>query len=411
MRKAIALLTILLASILVLIGAAASLFAQSNNQQAKTIPNADLPRSPRPSLLQKLQNEPDELTDSEKQEYIDILYDYYRVSTTLEQQLVELGNPINYRLDMPPFRGIHQIDDTDLDLFAILMFQVNQARRLLKAVEESDPIVPNFHIAEIHRNMFNVAKRSDSVVFELKREIMELNRKLKIAEFEKDKNDIYKELLDNSENAIYQLRTIMKKYTIPVWGLSVGAAKNFYSEYENASFLAPSVGIYLNPTTILGVPDIFDIWVDYSYSTDKIASANVAPATTMEHNLATASAGLNLHFPVSKYIKQFNLFDFYIKAGVGWFWMIDKIPNKPNPYFYTNIWYGHTYKVELELVNLTSKFPVALYCAYSWKSVDKNLTYITNQNFNVDLEYKKFNSINAGFKFFITTYTPFNRER
>jgi hypothetical protein len=416
MQRTIAFITILLASTSILLVSTSLLIAQTTRQQAKTIPKVDLPRTPRNSLVQKLQNDPDELTDSERQEYLDILYDYHRVSTILEQQLIELGNPFNSRLEMPPFRGINQIDDTDLNLYNVLMIQINQANRLFRRVEDTDPIVPNIRIAEMEQNILNIAKRSDSVTLELKWEIVELNKKLRKTQFEKDQNDIYRELFARSEDAIYQLKTILKKYTIPVWGVSVAGATNIYKNQEknrdNSLVLSPSVGLYINPTTIIGMPDIFDIWLDYSNYIDKIVT-NSNPEISMEHNFKCVSTGLNLHIAVSRFIKHFDLFDFYIKGGAGWFWLLDGIPNKPNEFYYTNLWSGYAYRVELELVNLTTKFPIAVYCNYSWKIIERNLAYIenANANLNVDLNNKRFNSVNAGLKFFITTHTPIDRER
>jgi len=382
----------------------------NSTKTSKLVPKADLPKEPNNAFLQKLQNDPDELTDAEKQEFVNLLYDFYRVSTILSQQLDDVGKPTRTRLEAPPITGINQIEDAeDLDLTATLRRQIEQARRLTREIESIDLPVSNLKIEELQNNIIAITRRCDSTNFSLRQQINELNQQLEESKLDEMKNDSYKKLYYDCKATIQNRNGQINRYTVPTVSVYAGATTNVFSDKNYSSIFAPNIGVSMNPSSLLGIPDMLDIWGEYSNPTVKVTSWRhyydyQHYYQTVEHNLNNITAGINLRFSLSRY---FNIepFNWIIKGGVGHFWMVDKMPNS---HWTTNIWQGHLYRIETEVINLASQFPIGIYASYSFMKTYNNL--ISNNVNNFDFDNKKFGTLNFGLKFFIASHSPLSKK-
>ena len=407
MRKIIALFTFFVFSV--------NLSAQINQENAQTnstnplkvIPNAQLPQEPHPNFWLLLQNEPDELTDDQKQEYLTLLWDFYRVSDALQQQLNQLGSPARTRLEAPPIRGINQIEDVDLDLVATLRTQIQQARNLIRQVENIDLPLSNRREEALRNQVVAISKQASNSNFELQKQIIELNEKLQQSKLEALQNQSYQELFLNSQETIRNIHGLKNRHTVPTLAVTVGAAANIFYDDKYSPLLAPSIGINFNPSAILGMIDIFDVWADYSNPNVKVENYHWNYGFgnyTVEHSLNNLSAGVNLRFKLSEYfnIKTVN---WLLKGGVGCLWMFDKMPNT---HFTSNTWQGYLFRVETEVLNFSSQLPIGIYASYSFNKTQSNLT--SNNVNNWDFNRQKFGTLNLGLKFFILAHSPLNKK-
>jgi hypothetical protein len=349
---------------------------QNSAKTVKVIPKVDLPKEPHNAFWQKLQLEPDELTDAEKQEFIDLLYDFYRAATILSQQLEDVGKPTRIRLEVPPITGINQIEDAeDLDLTMVLRRQIEQAKRLKREIETIEQPASNLKIEELQNHILDITRICDSTIYDLK-------KKLNSSQLNEMENENYKGLYFHSRAIVEQLRGQINNYTIPTISLYVGATTNiFYLNNNYSSLFAPSIGLNINPTPFLGIPDFMDIWVDYSNNIVKVED----DFQDYEHNLNNIAAGLNPHFSITKCF-NIELFNWSLKAGGGYYWAVDKIYNST---ISPNIWQGYVGRVETEINNLATRFPIGVYVSYSIMKIYKNLAVIDETN-NLNFENKKF---------------------
>jgi hypothetical protein len=380
----------------------------NSTRASKLTPKADLPKEPNNAFLQKLQNDPDELTDAEKQEFVNLLYDFYRVSSILSQQLDEVGKPTRNRLEAPPITGINQIEDAeDLDLTMALRRQIEQARRLTREVESIDLPVSNLKIEELQNNIIAISRQCDSTNFSLKQQINELNQQLEESQLNEMKNESYKELYYGCKATIRNHKGQINRSTVPALSVYAGATTNIFNDERYSSTFAPSIGMSVSPSSFLGIPDIIDVWAEYSSPTAKIKNHYGYYDTdyyTIEHNLSNIATGINLRFSLSQY---FNIesFNWILKGGVGHFWMVDKMPNSN---YTTNIWQGCLYRVETEVINFASQFPIGVYASYSLMKTYSNL--ISNNVNNFDFDNRKFGTLNFGLKFFISAHSPLSEK-
>ena len=372
-----------------------------NNRSTKPTPRVDLPKMPHPAFWQRLQDDPEELSDIDKIEFSTILHEFYRTSEILSQQLDELGRPTKIRLEAPRIRGIDQLDDADdLDLVAILRAQIEQARRLTREVESIEQPAVNLKNQELQNKNLELKREWDSTNHSFRQEINELKKQLENSKLNEMENENFKELFFSCQKTIQQIRLERNHYTVPTLSFYVGTAlsTNIFTESDVTSIFAHSLGVNFNPTTFLGIPDYIDVWLDYSNLTVNFASA-------YEHDLNNISAGINLRlFSISNYLKTTS-FNWIVKAGAGYLLSLDKIPN--NSHLNSNIWQGWLWKVETEIFNLAKKFPIGVYASYSRMNIDKHLAIYknleaTSGTMNMDLNHKKLGTINFGLKFFIS---------
>jgi hypothetical protein len=342
------------------------------------VPVVDLPTKPTKQLMSKLNNNTDL--------YVEKVLNYYTASVCYEAQLNLMGIKPTKEVIAPTLEQLSKPSQK------VLQFQWKQASDLHKQIASIEVTAENPNIAAFRSN-----------IYELQVELAKLradSAKLSLALKELD---IYPELYENTLYTINKFKEQVNRYTIPTLGVSVGATTLLFSDDMVGSTAGVNLGLVFNPTPLLGIGNFFDVWFDYSNPNIKTNHySNYGNLETLTHNTNILSLGANIVLPLSK-IFEVEKYYWTIKGGAGYYWIDDKTPNT---IVNNNLWKGVVLKVEMEFVNLASRFPFGVYASATFNHTNADLTldhpdYYYYYN-NIAFGNKWFNSLNAGLRFYLT---------
>ena len=368
MRKIVASLTFLLIFSI-------SLFS------ANVVPVVNLPAKPTKQLMSRL-NKNAEL-------FADKVISYYAVAVCYEAQLNLMG--------IKPVRELVAPTTDQLSKPSLKTLQTHwqQAAILHRQVAGVEVTADNPRTEVLRGNVFEL----QSELSNLKVKNTELELKLKELE-------IYPELYDLSRKSVDGFKEQINRHTIPTLGISTGVTTLLFSDDRINANAGVEVGLVFNPTPLLGIPNFFDIWFDYSTPDIKAHHSGYFYDNyydeTMVHNTNVLSLGANLVLPLSR-ILDIEKYAWNLKGGVGYYWIDDKVPNT---YLESNLWKGVMFKVEMEFINLTTRFPFGLYASATFNQTNAGLM-LNSPNYyyqpdGIDFGKKWFNSLNAGLRFYLT---------
>lgn len=347
---------------------------------ANQIPIRELPAKPSKELKDT------KLTSCK--EFMASVLDCYAASVSYAAQLELLGKKLTRSLAVPSYERIKDNDRSLLDE------QWKQASELYNTVKAQDVVLPNKQIDEYRKLEYKLRQVTGRLVEKINEKDLEI-----------ETNAQYKNLYEQSLLKFDELRGTINNTTIPTLGVSVGAAFYFLPHDDATTAFSPYVGVYLNPATMLGVPDVINFWVDYTVPRFQFYSypgAGITEAT--EHNGSMVSLGLLANLPVAKWFgaEQWSI---NLKPGAGYYWMADKIPNSNISVF---LWKGLVLKGELEYVNYATNFPFGVYASVTGNQTDRNLIIPSSLDalYNVDFGNKWIVSLNFGLRFFLTGTNP-----
>jgi hypothetical protein len=380
MRKAIAILTILLIS-------ATNLLAENpqelNERKKKVLPVIALPAKPTKQVM------------ANRNVYFSTILEYYEATIAYKAQLELLGKAPNIKIIAPTFSQFSKPNQK------FVQNQWRQAENLYNQIRNTDVLVANEKDENLREQLNYVKSERIKIQNELEKCKLELQEK---EFYEKHYENFYNSAMKNLDF----LQNQLTNNTIPTLGIGIGGTTFLYHDEKFTSEAALNFSIYLNPAQLLGI-DFLDFWFDYSNSAFKIKTDDeyyYYPQAT-EYKDYTFSAGVNLNLPLSKLL-DFEKYYWGIKAGAGYYWKDVSLPNAVdilNAGSSEINWNGAVIRLETELANFATSFPFGIYASYSFMKTNKELN-LYGYNNDINLNDKWIGSVNVGLRFFLTGFSP-----
>jgi hypothetical protein len=348
------------------------LFAQNQ------VPVVDLPPAPN-----SIVTDPDEDQYSNT-DVVNTILDYYQTAVAYQTQLQLKGVRLDRRIVRPRVDLI--INDPAQEVIeAMLTQQWEQVKYFYNELQR----VPSSAINEKLNQM-------QKLIYDLEEKLLADDSVMMALSLKNSQNSKYEGLFKDALAGLETGRGEANHCTVPSIGLSAGAQVIVPDVADLTVGGSPYISLYINPTSMLGMPNILDFWLDYS--NPRFTVHYTAAASDLTHNGTLMSVGLNARILPISYLLNIKNFAWDIKAGLGWFWMVDDVNNST---IASDVWNGCQIKLETSVNNFATKLPFGIFASYSFMHINNTLTAGTLSQ--APLDSKWMSGLNLGLRFYLTS--------